>query len=189
MTFLNSRRISSYIIPSACLLMTNIFSSSGVTGLLYSISESKAGDLFTLLPRSPFVFVSSKSFTGSRVLKRLEDLWLALDISYSAKHHVASASLNWRALDINQIVFQGDSSQGVRDLWGFFAWQSFVGQSSNRGGVTSGSVTHMRRDLRLCQNWRISSVWQLTEWLITPPIAPFSQWNERTEWKRSLLIQ
>lgn len=87
MTFLNSGRISSYIIPSACLLMTNIFSSSGVTGLLYSISEPKAGDLFTLLPSSPFVFVSSKSFTGSRVLKCLEDLWHALDISYSAKHH------------------------------------------------------------------------------------------------------
>ena len=39
----------------------------------------------------------------------------------------------------------------------------------------------MKRDLRRCQNWRISSVWQLAGRSITPPHAPLSQWNEERD--------
>ena len=48
-----------------------------------------------------------------------------------------------------------------------------------REGVTLGA--HMKRDLRQCQYWGISSVWQVAGRSITPPHAPLSQWNEKRD--------
>lgn len=155
-----------------------------------SILETKAADLSVLLPSSLLWFISSKSH--SRVYRPLEDLWLCLDLSKSAKRHVVSSSLNWR-FGYQSIwgVFppREDSRQDVIDMLGFFTAQSIVGVSTGRGGVTLRAVTHMRRDLWLCQNWRISSVWQLAEWSITPPNPPLNQWNKRMKWKSSKIIK